>query len=191
MEINSINIPNIIRCIVIKPEKEIPIITEISLDPNIKEENNEDDYSFNINSFEKDIRKILGIENNEQEPLFSCLADPLQDFVLILNPEMLNNDSEYNFGYAGTPLFGNVIIIQTKIDENQKEADDNSIVTKVISMEEKVAEVLQTFFGNNKELEKKSGVYDSIVNEIKQTSKKDFIRNILNDNIEAGNYEEK
>ena len=190
MEINSNNVQNFIRCIVIRPKEVKPVITEITLTPVIKDKDKENEYPFDINSFEKDIREILNITDKSKSPLFTSLADPLQDFLLVLNPDMIDNDSEYNFGYIGSPLFGNVVIIQTKMDENQDEATEESMIAKIIPMEEKVAEVLQTFFESNKDLERKSGVYDSIVNEIKRTSKKDFIQNILKDNIEAGNYTE-
>lgn len=187
MEISNSNINNIIRCIVIKPEEIRPSIAEISLMPEIKEGEEKPKMAI----FENDIREILNIPEGK-DPLFTCLSQPLQDFVLILNPDMLDNDSEYNFGYIGTPIFGNVVIIQTKIDDNQSEANsDEDIVTKVIPMELNVAEVIQTFFENNKQLEKDSHVYESITNEIKEVGKKEFIKRIVEANIEEGNYTER
>jgi len=176
----------VIKCLVFQPKKEEPIVAEISLNTEEKDENNHF-----INNFDSDMREILGMSNdNPKEILFINMPMPLHEYVLAVNPDMLDNDSEYNFGFIGTTIFGTAALLQTVFDSDQKEASTNEVVVKVLSMDDDSIKYLSSFFSNLKAMEKKSGAYDSIVEEINKVGKSTFIRNIIIENAQAGNVVE-
>ena len=178
---------NILRCVIIKPKKEIPEIVEINLAFPLEDINKIKEDNEKAKTFDDDLRELLNIKDGKL-PMYAALAMPLQNYLMAINPDMLSDDSDYNFGYMGSPIYNNVLIIETKLDPIDNEnIEDENVCVKLTCMEEKTAEVLCTFFEVLKKEERMTGIYDSIVNEIKNIGKAKFLENIVSGNVEAGN----
>ena len=183
-----------ITAILIRPDDERGSVFDFSLvvqEYKTNEETGKQEFAARNSTFDDDIKEILNIKDPNKFPLYIQLAQPLTNYLMACNPDMFDDDSKYNYGYCGTPIFGNIVILENHISSNQEGADKDSLITEVSSMSNITAQALLTFFECDKREEKLTGIRDMILKEIEKVGKQQFLKNILNDNAEAGNIEMK
>ena len=103
-----------------------------------------------------------------------CLPVPIQDAILIIDLNSLENDSAYNFGILGNPIFNNVIVAKYEVINSETNEARISGFDDEESLKIKMLERLTIIFESIKKDEKELGILDKI----KAMSKKDFINNL-------------
>jgi len=115
------------------------------------------------------------------------LPNPFQDFTMFMDFEQFDNDAEYNVGFFGNPVFGNLVFLLV-----DRESEEGTIYPIPEDKKEYLAKLVK----NLKKFEMDSGIYMSM----KQTDKNKFLEefvkeqnNILNEStkdIKGENSEE-
>jgi gas vesicle protein len=155
------------------------------------------DFSFNTSeaglndAFLKIIDLVTNTDGNTEIPgkiaNAGYLPSPFNEFTMFMDYDQFNPDTEYNVGFYGTPIYGNMAFLQVDLD-----SEDG----KVIPIEENMKKTLSDGIKNMKKFEKDAGIYDSMIKTDKTKFLEEFIKeqnSILNEStkdIKGDNYDE-
>lgn len=95
------------------------------------------------------------------------LPNPFNEFTMFMDYDQFDPDTEYNVGFFGTPIYGNMAFLQ--VDINSDNGD-------IIPITEDKKNILNDAMSHFKKFEKETGIYDAMVKADKKKFLEEYIK---------------